>query len=254
MTADLRRHLFYWILPTAVSGTLVAFYFSGVWWLQSFVVPKIGREFGAAETVQHLTLVAILVICVEGARHKRSRPERWLFTFLAAATTFMLLEELDYGLHFIGLFTEIKKVPIRNIHNIGETTNIIKVSGNVLHIGLFVILPIAAHFAARLPRRGKGAAARGLRAKIAGFLNDSRVRYFVPSYHGIITIVLMIATVNLALQLQGWDVPNNGRLRGNISEFQEIFVYGLWLAYFMELVHFREPPARWTGSAPETGA
>jgi hypothetical protein len=141
---------------------------------------------------------------------------------LAAGTLFMILEEIDYGLHYMQLFGEGYRPAFRNIHNTGDTTDRIKIAGNILMFGIFVVLPV-----------------------LARFVKDARLRYVAPPLQALLCVVGLIAAVNIAIALERAGLPHNYALKNNLSEFQEIFVYFLWFAWLRELVRERTSPGNW---------
>ena len=226
ISAKNKLHLYYWIGPTIVGGLSVLMYFSGIPWMQSFVAPGINREFGALENLQLLIILATVVVSIQGVFRKKLKLEKIAFAVVAFASLIFLLEELDYGLHYVEYFSGEKYVGgARNIHNyilnpygLDFDAVISPVVYFILGLG-FWILPLLA------------------RKTI-----DPWFRYLTPEPYSIGTIIGMVAVAQVAFFLDKIDMHSNHALRGNISEFGEVFVHYIFFMYFFELVYKRKTP------------
>jgi hypothetical protein len=226
ISAKKKLHLYYWIGPIIVGGISVFMYFSGIPWMQSFVAPEINREFGALENLQLLIILAIVVVAIQGVLQKKLKLERIAFAVVAFASLIFLLEEMDYGLHYVEYFSGEKYVGgARNIHNyilnpygLDFDAVISPVVYFILGLG-FCILPL-----------------------MARKTTDPWFRYLTPEPHSIGTIISMVAVAQVAFFLDKIDMHNNHALRGNISEFGEVFVHYIFFMFMFELVYKRKTP------------
>lgn len=207
---------------------MVFMYFSGIPWMQNFVAPEFNREFGALENLEHLIILALIVVALQGAFRKTLKWERISFAVVAVASLVLLLEELDYGLHYVEYFSGEKyEGGARNIHNFilrPYGLDFDKVVSPVVYCALglgFCILPILV---------------------LLGKLTHPWVRYLTPEPHSIGTIISMVAVAQVAFFLDKIDLHNNHSFKGNITEFGEGFVHFLIFMYFFELVYKRKTP------------
>jgi len=228
-----KRHFYYWIGPTIVGGLLVSMYFSGIPWMQSFAAPEINREFGAVENLQHLIILAIIIVTIQGVYRKTLKWERIVFAVVAVAGLILFLEELDYGLHYMEYFRGEKYAGgPRNVHNFilnPYGLDFDKVMSPVVYfvLGLcFCILPLLV---------------------LARKLTHPWFRYLIPEPHSIGTIIGMVAVAQVAFFLDKIDMHSNHALRINITEFGEGFVHYIIFIYLVELVYKRKTPDRKPG-------
>ena len=216
-----------------VGGLLVFMYFSGIPWMQSFAAPEINREFGALETLEHLIILALVVVTIRGVYLKTLKWERIAFAVASAASLLLFLEELDYGLHFVEYLSGEKyEEGPRNLHNYilrPYGLDFDKVMAPVVYcvLGLgFCILPLLI---------------------LAGKLTHPWARYLTPEPHSMGTIIAMVAVAQVAFFLDKIDMHSNQALRINISEFGELFVHYIFFMYFFELVYKRKTPGQESG-------
>ncbi len=221
-----KKIVVYFVIPAVVTLALIAGYFSGIGWVQQAVSPRIpqlgpssGREFGLLENIQNLLLLVIIATTAGGARRKALRLEKAAMAFLTVFAVFILLEEIDYGRHYYEYFAGIpphEAAQVRNIHNVGNLTNVIKGCLNVGMGLLFVVFPLA--FAkSRSPA----------------------LRYLAPDRWCILTMVAMVGCSRLAHALRdaGWDTQLT--VNKNISEFREVSIYYIFMVYLYTLVFHR---------------
>ncbi|MGI9264400.1 MAG: hypothetical protein ACR2QU_05695 [Gammaproteobacteria bacterium] len=215
MATGFKKHFVYWVFPALVVAGLMAMYFSGIDWLRQAVAPRVNREFGLLENIQHLILIAILVLAIRSIRSSTVRLRRSMFIVICVVTSWMFLEEVDYGLHWweliVGTPPEERAV-FRNLHNIGGTTQDIKFVGNTIMILLFVVLPFV--------------------GRKSGW---EWWRFFRPSRYLVITAVVTFFLARLAHYLADQGFYPDGPISSNISEFREVMVYYVWLVYFYAL-------------------
>ncbi|MBN2308467.1 MAG: hypothetical protein JXR94_05820 [Candidatus Hydrogenedentes bacterium] len=234
-----RRFAVYVAVPSVVTLGLIAMYFSGVPWLQHIVSPNIAglhpdsnRELGLLENLQNVCLIVMAATALLACRRKPHRVEKAVWGVLAAFSLFVLLEEMDYGLHFYELAASVtfdKATQVRNVHNTFDLTNIMKNGALAGMIFLFVVFPLA-------------------------FTNSRNplLRYITPDRFAIGTMVAMFALRTLAHWLRDQGVGGAGTISKNISEFRELITYYLFMVYLLEVAFRRRypgAPAR-AGSAP----
>lgn len=119
---QLKNASIYIIFPTVISTTLMAMHFSNIPFLTNLIVPTMPslhanswREFGILENLQHIYLLIMLAICIHASRIKEHRLEKYGALLLALFTTFIFLEEIDYGLHYYEWIFGID--PMNRSHN-----------------------------------------------------------------------------------------------------------------------------------------
>jgi asparagine N-glycosylation enzyme membrane subunit Stt3 len=218
-----KKHFIYWILPSSFTLACTLIYFYNLFGLEDFIAPKINREFGLIENVQLLLLILIFLRAIKGIRTREAKIEKYGFLLVAIVTAFMILEEIDYGLHYYDYLTgkpQITQVVIfdkkvRNIHNNGPMQNLFKLTAYGIIIIFFVIFPL-------MPLRFKEKHA------VLNFLSPSR---FIIS-----TAVCLLILNQIALYLyHKYNSPTRS-LTANVSEFEEIMIYYIVLLYISEMV------------------
>jgi len=213
----------YCAVPAIVSVTLIGAYFSGVDLLQSIVSPNwdlpnrdAPREFGLLENLQNVCLIAIIAIAIRAAKRAHA-VHRFIFAGIGLFTVFVLLEELDYGLHYYELVTGWKShdpEQVRNVHNIGDVDRFMKTAMDATLILFFGILPLTL-------RRSE----------------NRWVRAYLPSVYCVLTLIVMLAMRTLAHGLQDAGVGNPGSIEKNLSEFRELNTYYLAMLYIYDIAH-----------------
>ncbi len=237
MTAasPLSRHLWYWVLPALYMLALVTLYFSRRPELVDFIAPRVApwlkhgnREFGLVENTQHVILALIAFLFLRGGLRAAVPLQRLGFLVLGAGFVLLLLEEIDYGLHYYEWWVGAWVFKdLRNLHNVGETTQQLKVLADTANLLWFVVLPLAA-----------------LR------LRNAWLRYLAPPPLILATVAVALLVSRLAHELTALGLqPMLGEaprlaLAGNVSEFRETVVYYVWLLYVHELVTRRLWPGR----------
>jgi hypothetical protein len=221
------------LLPAGLSLALMGLYFSGSVRLQAIVAPAVDglhpfswREFGALEQLQNLALLAIVALLVASARQAAGGMLRTLLAVLAALFAFVLLEEVDYGRHFVEYLSgEVGPLSPehwnRNVHNRVTAQGVqyasyMRLGANVLVAAGFVMAPLLLHRSRR-----------------------PLMRLLLPSRWMIPTVVLTVLLSWLAHALDdaGLAVIDGvpGNLEKNVSEFRELNIYYLFLLYAVEL-------------------
>jgi hypothetical protein len=222
------------LVPALANALLVGFYFSGIEGLQQIVAPTIEglplyswREFGLLEMLQNLVL---LILVVYLARSIFAAGEWWLtaaFALLAAGFFFVLLEEIDYGLHFLAYFggAEFTLDPdqwSRNLHN--------RATAEGVQYGSYMKMAATATLAIWFL----------LAPFLLGNSRSRPLRLLVPTRWAAATVVLIVVLSRIAHLLDSsglsWIDGSPGNLEHNISEFRELNMYYLFLLYFAELL------------------
>jgi hypothetical protein len=141
-----------------------------------------------------------------------------------AATGFMFLEEIDYGLHYYDHLTgksQVTKVvvfdnEVRNLHNNGKLIlNLFKLAAYIVIALFFAVLPL-------LPEKLK------TKNRWLNFLSPSR--YIVGT-----AICLLILNQIARYLYKNYDYANHS-LDANVSEFEEIMTYYIIFLYLRELI------------------
>lgn len=226
MNSTLRRHFFYWMLPTAVVLCLVAMYFSGNDLLQEIVFPTYNRELGLNENMQALLILGVLFVAIQGYRQADHPLPRLGFVLVLVAGSFQLLEEINYGMHFLNAINPARfgrTLPWGNVHNQpGVSTGIKNVSDLVLAL-YFFIFPLAV-------RQGAPA----------------WLRYIAPPRFIVLSVLAMVITSKFAHFLNDSGILADNRMSSSMSEFKEPFIYYIGLLYVWELAYRRHWPG-WKG-------
>lgn len=234
MNDDVKRALIVFVgIPLLLNALVLGLYFSGVAGLQQIVAPTIDwllrnswREFGLLEQLQNLFLLGVIAILFLGIFTKNSLLDKTCMLGGSMVFVFLLLEEIDYGIHFYEFFKgENSGIRIRNWHNQendGEqNVKRFKQIMDTLMFLLFILLPLLKN---KIPIQ---------------FLKN-----IAPSRWFILGFVLVIGYANLAhfLDDRGQATINGleGNLSGNISEFRELSNYYFFLIYALQLYKLEE--------------
>lgn len=217
------RHklLWYFIVPMALSGAMLAMYFSGVRLLETIVVAPYfeavpmnsRREFGLLENLQHLMVLAICTIALRASIRKKDLIAKAFMAFVALGGIVLFLEEMDYGLHLYEFLTGTSPentAGVRNLHNVGNRTSMLKTVSTALTGIVFGIAPFA-----------------------LGNARDPYVRYFLPDPAMLLVLLVALITRSIAHALDDRGLGHG--LDGNLSEFRELVMYYLGLVYTVYL-------------------
>ena len=224
-----RETLFFIFIPLAFNLLFLSFYFSGVEDLQRLIAPKIPglhepswREFGLVELAQNFFLLGTVVLLLVQAVTRKLPFEKAFFLLGTVVMLFLLLEEIDYGVHFYHLYLGEAPQFIRfNWHNQHtfsdhENARYLRRISDTATIICFIILPLLV---------------------AAGKLK--KFRPIIPSPWFITTLIISFLCSSLGHNLEdmGLDVINGnpGLLAGNISEFRETTSYYICLLYGWQL-------------------
>lgn len=224
------------VLPGFVSLLLIGMYFSGNACLQNIVAPNLkdvpaftAREFGALELLQNLVLLFIGFYSVRCFMAAENLWGKMLSVILIIVSLFTLLEEIDYGTHFVEYFTGhygslAPEAWQRNWHNRIGPSGVQNVS--YLKLATSIGIPMGFILAPLL---------------LAGSRNPT-IRLLAPSRWVIATVILMVLLSLLAHGLEDAGFSIIGRTEGNlyknISEFRELNMYFLLLLY-VAILHER---------------
>lgn len=224
MRGALPNHWRYWIAPSLVLGAMLAIHFSEVPILASILAPRFNRELGLLENLQHALLLVILTITALRARRASATRERLLFGVVAAAATFMFLEEVDYGSHWWHALhgRGDDYVPF-SVHNTGANSDRFKRGGDAILIAVFAVYPLLAW------RPG-----------------NRWIAFFRPSAWFLTSVVAMLLLSELAHTLNDLGLAADAPIRDSMSEFRELFVYYVWFLYFSNLTRRLD----WPDTAP----
>lgn len=95
------------ITPLLFNAVFIGFYFSGNLFLQHLIAPEMPtmapnswREFGLVEQTQNLLLLIITLLLFKEIFNRSLILEKIIFALGFIVFSFLLLEEIDYGLHF----------------------------------------------------------------------------------------------------------------------------------------------------------
>ena len=203
---------FYLLLPLGVQALLVGLFFSGNRTLAELVAPVANREYGLLENLQNLVLLAMVVSAFKAMGEEVHKGIRLLWGGLGLFAILILLEEVDFGLHYYeslrGIVPE-EKAAIRNLHNQRGVLDVIKL---VVDVGFVLLYVVAPWLAKRFP---------------------SSVAVLIPDRRSILVLLVAVAASRAAHWLEDNASTDFGALKGNISEFRELGTY--WVA----LLHVR---------------
>ncbi len=213
-----RRILLNVVVPALVTLALILGFFEGGHALRQFIAPDWNREIGFLENLQAALLAIGCVVLARGIVIKREPIERLILSVLFLGTLFMTLEELDYGIHYYAHFTDAsyEDFPVRNIHNQGDNTDLMKRAGDIVQLLLFVVAPLA-----------------------LANVRIALLRYLAPSRYFVVSMIIMVLLSRFAHYLD--DTGNLGEhaLTFGIAEFRELITYYLFLLYYVELVFWK---------------
>ena len=239
------RLLAHVVAPAALMLAMIALFFSGVPAFAAMVAPPGNRELGLLEHLQLAALGTVIALAVRAARHEGSRPARRVWAVVAAGAAFVFLEETDYGLHYYELMVSlatgappVTAPGVRNVHNLGENTNRMKlVADGVLGV-LFLVVPFAPTWWRVSGSRWAADRRRSVlesSRKLVGTLllaPDSPLR---PSRWYAATIGVMVVTAQIPHALfRAGHGP--GWLTSNLSEFREVLIYYVFALYTYDVL------------------
>jgi hypothetical protein len=225
-----KKLLLFIVLPSCLNIALIGLYFSGYTFAQQIAAPSVHglpfrswREFGLVEQLQNVFLLTIVVMFVINCA-RDDIAEKAMFLVGTLVILFLLLEEIDYGIHFyeyyVGHAADIANES-RNWHNknMAGKTNVayLKKIVDLTMVFWFVLMPI-----------------------VSQKFNFAWLQKLIPSLWFLAGFAISLLFASLAHYLQdlSLDVIDGvkGNLAGNISEFRETTNYYLYLLYALQLV------------------
>ena len=216
----------YLIIPSVINLVFMTMYFSGIPFLQRILFPDLpqlfpnsGREFGLLENTQNIFLILTFVMLISAVKAKEDKWERFVMAAMAVVAMFLFLEEIDYGLPFYEYMARIgpdEAVEVRNFHNVGDRTDIMKWIADAGLAMVFFVLPLI-----RLEKK------------------PPILDYFLPDRWFVATVISMVVFSQTALMLRAIGLGEDGGINKNISEFREVTVYYIFMIYAFELVYKR---------------
>ena len=224
--------LIYVGVPALFNVILIGLYFSVIESFQQLIAPTIEglssnvwREFGLLEQLQNIFLLAVIVILSLSAINNKNTLDRLCLLGGVLFFVFLLLEEIDYGLHFYEFFIgDDTGIEVRNWHNQrtdGEQ-NVKKSKQlmDVLMFMLFIVLPLIKN-----------------KISIQFIRNITPSRWFIAGF----ALAIILAKIAHSLDDQGMAVINSteGNLTGNISEFRELSNYYFFMLYALQLLRLQ---------------
>jgi hypothetical protein len=228
MNKNFKTHLIYWIVPSAITLACILIFYFNWFGLSEFIAPSINREFGVIENIQNILLILIFITALKGFRTRNTKIEKYGYVLIMAATVFMFLEEIDYGLHYYDQLTgksAITKVvvfdnEVRNLHNNGKMIlNLMKLAAYIV-VGLFfAALPL-------LPEKIK--------------TKNRWLNFLSPSRYIVATAICLLVLNQIARYLyKNYDYANHS-LDSNVSEFEEIMTYYIIFLYLTTMLTRKE--------------
>lgn len=226
-----KKFVLFVVLPVCANLILMGMYFSGNQFAQYLVAPQFDwlhhrswREFGLLEQMQNAFLLTIVFLFAIEVINRPSLLEKFFFLCGGLVMLLLLLEELDYGIHFYEYFNgqestiEAKQ---RNWHNrdiSGRSINgRLKKISSLLMVFWFMVCPL-----------------------LSSRVNFKVLSNIIPSRWFVVAFTLVILFSSLAHYLDDLGLADingvAGSLEGNISEFRETSTYYLYLLYAIQLI------------------
>lgn len=227
MNSTLKKHFYYWILPSIFVAISMLIYLFDILGLAFIIAPEINREFGLIENTQLIIILGIFIIAFKALRKEKINFKKYIFIAFSLLSIFMFLEEIDYGAHIVDYYhgrswTEALaknggENNIINIHNQGNLLHYIKLSAYVSFALFLVIVPA-------IIRKTK--------------FSNIYLNWLIPSTYFIYTLISMTALNQVARFIdKKMEHATVTSLHKNVSEFEEVFIYYIMLLYIFELVY-----------------
>ena len=215
MKIDRSAHFTYWQFPLIVSVVLVFMNYSGIRVFTELVSLDINREFGLLEHLQLLLIATAFVYLTKAIRQKEFWFEKLTYGVLSLFLLVLLLEEIDYGIHYYEYFikgaAEDKSI-VRNFHNQGDNNYYLRQASYAVMILLFVLLPL-------------------FRSKI----KNNLIHHVAASPLIVYSFLVYLVVGQLARWMPKFGMPVNESLRGNHQEFEELVLYYIILLFVYEI-------------------
>lgn len=213
------------LVPCGVNLLLVCAYFFGPPVLGSIVAPLMEgvaqpHEFGLLENLENVYLLVMAAMGVAAIRLKTLCLEKIAAVIYTAFALFVLLEEIDYGLHWIEFVRDTppeQHLVIRNLHNqdSGWLNQVMNNGMTILTLVWFVIAPFAL---ARSTNR--------------------LVRYLLPAKQFALAFFLIVLISRLAHYLDD-QILEYHALKRNIAEFRELGMYYMYMVWSYTVIYKR---------------
>ena len=231
---NFKTHFIYWILPSVITLSCILIFYLNLFGLSEFIAPEFNREFGIVENLQLLLLIMIFFLAVKGARTHKTKMEKYAYIVVAAATAFIFLEEIDYGLHYYDILTgrnkdnvatiQVFDTKVRNFHNNqNDVLDIMKLASYAVIAIFFVVLPL-------LPQKLKQ------KYPLLGYLS--------PTRYIVITAFCLLVLNQIARYLYKNFDYSNPSLNANVSEFEELMTYYIIFLYIREMIKKELPDGK----------
>jgi hypothetical protein len=214
-TLSVRDHLLYWGFPLFLSFLLMVCYFQGPTWLQELAASSYNREFGLVENIQNVILLGIIYMAFRLLKIPYSGWLRLAYLLIFFTAVFVFLEEIDYGYHYINYINDAdasQRSINHNIHNLPDVNNQLRLFFYILIAIFIIILPYFS--SSRLP---------------------SLLRHFSADIRLQLTVLAFLIISKMAGIFNDLSHHTNMALHGNISEFEELPLYYLFLVYVYKL-------------------
>lgn len=210
-----KDHFLYWGFPLLLSLILMICYFQGPDWLQELAASSYNREFGLVENTENAILLCIVYFAFRLLNRPHSKRLRLPYLLILFAALFVFLEEIDYGYHYINYLNDAdarQRSINHNIHNLPDVNNQLRLIYYILIAVFVIILPYFLSF--RLP------------SLLVHFVADIRLQ---------LTVLAFLIISKMAGIFNDLSHYTNMALDGNISEFEELPLYYLFLVYIYNL-------------------
>jgi hypothetical protein len=219
-TAESRTERFYyWYLPLIVLIPSILMYFSGVHWMVEIICPSANREYGVIENLQLLAILYMAVISAMAVKKKTLILEKVGFALLSVFALLVLLEEMDWGAHFLEAITGERRTifsevtGVTNIHNQDDNAKWFKRPVYLIMAALFVIFPL---------NRDK--------------FQNPFLQYLTPKKAIVGTVIIAVLSDLIPRFTVLFNIRPDAGLGTNIGEFSEVMVYYTFALYVHEIV------------------
>jgi len=220
----LGKHFYYWGLPSIFLLLCIYIFFFDFLGLAYVIAPEYNREFGLIENVQLLLILGMVVLSFKTYRTSNEKFKSSFFLVVSLFALFIFLEEVDYGLNWYDYFSGKTKKEglanayagdqLRNIHNQGKLLQIIKL---LVYIGFAFVLIILPYLFRKIK------------------IENKYVQWLVPSHYLAYSLIAMVVLNQVALYFSNNISYEVQALQGNVSEFEEVFIYYIAFLYLHEL-------------------
>ena len=220
-----KEHLYFWVIPILVMGTLEFFYFSEIPVLVEIIAPKINWEWGILENLQLVLIFGIISLAAFAVFRLDDSILKVGAGLICVFSVFVFLEETDYGAHFTQLVNGkmesylYKYTGVYNLHNQGNNAKIFKRSVYPVIALLFLIAPF-----------------------VEPSIRNRYIKYTVPPPRFAIPVVVGVLTGLTARSIVWLNIRKDGGLGVNIGEFTELVMYYIFFLYVAHLIFKKRLP------------